>query len=216
MPALDLVVPPACTGCGRLGSLVCGPCRTSFRPPRDPGDAFLIANPGAVVGDALTLALAAFAYEGVLRRCLARLKYVGARRVAATLADAGLPTLERLVTICGRVPVAAVPAHPDRLSERGYNQAALLADALAARTRLSRIEPLVRRRSTERQHRLDRAARVRNLESAFAVAVGTRPPPALILVDDILTTSATLEACARVMRRHGTDRVYGFVIAREV
>jgi ComF family protein len=216
MTVLDLVVPPACSGCGQWGALVCDGCRRSFTPPGRNDDAFLMANPGAVVGEALTLAAAALTYDGPLRRCLARLKYVGTRRVATTLADAARPAFDRLLAISGRVPIAAVPAHPERLGERGYNQAALLADALASRADLQRIDPLVRRRSTERQHRLDRAARLRNLESAFAVASGARVPTALIVVDDILTTSATLEACARVLRRHGAELVYGFAIAREV
>jgi predicted amidophosphoribosyltransferase len=75
---------------------------------------------------------------------------------------------------------------------------------------------LVRERATTQQHRLDRAARLRNLREAFAIRPGARPPPVAILVDDILTTSATLEACAAVLRDAGTSRVLGFAVAREV
>ena len=74
----------------------------------------------------------------------------------------------------------------------------------------------LRQRATSQQHRLDRAARLRNLRDAFAVLADARPPPVAILVDDILTTSATLEACAAVLRAAGTTRVLGFAVAREV
>ena len=67
-----------------------------------------------------------------------------------------------------------------------------------------------------RQHGLGRTARLHNLRGAFTLRHEARPPPAVILVDDILTTSATLEACAVVLRAAGATSVYGFAIAREV
>jgi predicted amidophosphoribosyltransferase len=75
---------------------------------------------------------------------------------------------------------------------------------------------LERRRPTKQQHRLDRAARLRNLREAFGVKPGRAPPAAAILVDDILTTSATMEACASALREAGSVRVLGFAIAREL
>ena len=63
---------------------------------------------------------------------------------------------------------------------------------------------------------LDRAARLRNLRDAFALQPAARPPPTAILVDDILTTSATLEACASILRAHGAARVVGMTIACEI
>lgn len=216
MALVDLLLPPACAGCGAYGAVVCAACRASFAPPARPADAFLATEAGSVVGEALTLATAAFAYDGALRRCLARLKYAGARRVARVLAEAAAPSFERLLRVAGRAPVTAVPAHPDRARERGYDQAAALADELAAHARLPRVDLLERRRATERQHRLDRAARLRNLDGAFELRLVARAPPTVVVVDDILTTSATLEACARVLARHGAERIYGFAIAREV
>jgi predicted amidophosphoribosyltransferase len=104
----------------------------------------------------------------------------------------------------------------ERQRQRGYNQAALLAAELG-RLRAIRLAPVLgRRRSTAQQHRLDRAARLRNLRDAFVMLPQARPPPVAILIDDILTTSATLEACAGALRRAGSVRVYGFSIAREV
>lgn len=169
-----------------------------------------------MVGESFEVAAAAFAYQGPLRRALQRMKYVGARKVASPLAEAAVPALGRLVAISGRVPLTPIPLHPERERVRGYNQAALLADALGRATQLPRSDLLLRTRGTTRQHHLDRAGRLRNLRGAFAVAPTARPPPAVILVDDILTTSATLDACASVLLEAGCERVFGFTIAREL
>ncbi len=179
-------------------------------------DRFFAPDAGVVIGDALELALAAFAYEGVLRRTLQRLKYGGAARMAVPLAEASVPALGTLLAISGNVALVPVPVHVVRLRERGYNQAGLLAAELGKRARLPVADILARPRPTTKQHRLDRAGRLRNLRDAFALSAEARPPPAAILVDDILTTSATLEACASVLRAAGTRRVYGFAIGREV
>ena len=124
--------------------------------------------------------------------------------------------MARLVELAGTGPLIPVPVHPVRLRERGYNQAELLARHLSRASRLPLQNPLLRTRATTRQHRLDRAGRLRNLRGAFEVKPGTRAPPLAILVDDILTTSATLEACAAVLRAAGSQHVVGLAIAREV
>jgi len=216
MALLDVLLPPSCAGCGRYGSLLCAACRATFRSASPAAAVFVQADPGIVTGEALTLAVAAFRYEGPLRRTLARLKYGGAPRLAGPLARAALPDLQRLLDLSGPAPLVPVPVHRDRLRQRGYNQARLLADAFAQATDLPVVDCLVRERATVRQHGLDRARRLANLRAAFGLRRGARPPPSVILVDDILTTAATLEACAAVLVEAGATIVYGFAIGREV
>ena len=168
------------------------------------------------MGEALTLALAAFRYEAAVRAALQRLKYGASARLARPLALAARPAFERLLSVSGQLPLVPVPVHPERRRERGYNQAALLANWLGGSAGLPTCELLVRTRATTKQHRLDRAGRLRNLRGAFRLVEGARLPPGVILVDDILTTSATLEACATVLRDAGCATVYGFALAREV
>lgn len=213
MALLDLLLPPACAGCGAPGALVCRVCLARFRPPSAANARFVTAESGTVVGDALLLAVAAFAYEGPLRRALAAVKYGGAARVARQLADASRPALAELQRVSGPATLVPVPLHLERLRTRGYNQAELVSRALASRESPTR-NSLRRVRPTTRQHRLDRMARLQNMRGAFE-SVGP-VPTAVILVDDILTTAATLEACAAVLRAAGTEAVYGFAIAREV
>ncbi len=215
MRLLDLLLPPACAGCGTSGALLCPACRRLLLPPSDARDRFVAPDAGVIVGDALLVALAAFAYEGPMRRALAALKYTGASRLAPILAELAVLTLDRLVAIAGPgVALVPIPLHRERLADRGYNQAALLADSLARRRRLRVVPALERVRPTTKQHRLNRAARLANLRGAFRVT--GRAPPIVVLVDDIITTTATLEACATVLREAGTEAVYGIGVAREV
>ncbi len=213
---MELLLPPACAGCGRYGAVLCVTCLAGMRPARTPKDRFTGADPGVVVGEALELAIAAFVHEGAARRALQRLKYGGAAALAAPLARQALPALTDLLAMLdGDVALVPVPVHPERQRQRGYNQAALLAGELASRVGLPVRDILVRTRPTARQHGLNRAARLHNLRGAFGLA---EPPPrgTAVLVDDILTTSATLEACADVLRAGGATRVVGFALAREV
>lgn len=216
MGVLDLLLPPACAGCGRFGHLVCNDCLAGFRAATAPDDRFMAPDPGTIVGDALALAIAAFTHDGNLRRALQRLKYGGNAGIAVPLARAAAPALEALTRVCGPLPLIPVPVHTARLRQRGYNQAGLLANALGAVAGLPVLDILERRRETARQHGLGKAARLHNLRGAFALRDGARIPSRLILVDDILTTSATLECCAQVLRDAGAAAVYGFAIAREV
>jgi len=159
--------------------------------------------------------VAVFAYEGALRRVLSRLKYGGAAVLARPLAEAAAP---HLAAVAGLLPggvLVPVPVHAARLRQRGYNQAALIAQHLSPILGLPVAQVLVRLRPTQQQHRLNRAERLRNLRLAFNVDQGSRAPPEAILVDDILTTSATLEACAAALRRGGSTRVVGVTVARE-
>jgi ComF family protein len=216
MALIDVLLPPSCAGCGRYGSLLCDVCRASFRSASPAAVTFVQADPSVVIGDALTMAVAAFRYEGSLRRTLQRLKYGGAARLARPLASAAAPALTKLRDLTGPLPLVPIPVHRVRQRERGYNQAELIAKSLGRECGLPVLELLVRDRVTTKQHRLDRAGRLRNLRGAFALAAGARPPPAVIQVDDILTTSATLEACAATLVAAGCSSVYGFALAREV
>lgn len=214
VPLLDLLLPPACSGCGARGSVLCAVCLGRVKPAASEADRFVVADAGVIVGDALAVAIAACAYDGPLRKALAALKYTGVRRVAAPLADLALPALTRVRAIAGKAALVPVPIHAERRAARGYNQAELLAAELARRSGLPVADPLARTHATTKQHRLNRTARLANLRGAFVVR--GRVPRTVILVDDIVTTSATLEACAVVLRDAGCEAVYGVSVAREV
>jgi len=112
--------------------------------------------------------------------------------------------------------IVPVPLHPARLAERGFNQAELLAAPCASHWGLPLLtRTLVRARATRPQTELDGAARRDNVAGAFRVS---RPADVagrrLLLVDDVLTTGATVAAAARVLRQHGAREVGVLVLAR--
>ena len=108
-----------------------------------------------------------------------------------------------------------VPLHHRRLRQRGYDQALELARPLARALDLPLLAGhLQRHRATVPQSELDAAARRRNVRGAFGVADGTALPRHVALVDDVMTTGATLAEAARALRRAGVSRVDLWVAAR--
>ena len=204
---LDLILPPACAACGRAGAGVCRACVASFTPPKL-GE-FVTVDAGVALGDALTLGVGAFAFDGALRRALGRLKYAGAARTSEPLAAVASPAFRRLLAIAGPgACLVPVPLHAKRRRERGYNQAELLARALGRTTGVSVTDVLERREATERQHSLDRAARLRNLRGAIRV---TGEPPSRACRSSSTTSSPrrrpwrhVRRCCATRARRSST------------
>ncbi len=161
---------------------------------------------------------AAGPYEGALRRLVHAFKYEQRHGLA--------PSLGRLMRqsgaemLAGADCVVAVPLHPRRQRARGFNQAA----ELAARLGPPVVGALRRTRATAPQADLPAGQRRRNVRGAFAPArrLGTRSRRAavegacVVLVDDVTTTGATLDACARVLRRAGAREVRALTLARVV
>jgi ComF family protein len=155
---------------------------------------------------------AVFVYGFPLDRLVPRLKFhndLAAGRLLSGLMAEALGALPRPAAL---VPV---PLHDTRLGRRGYDQALELAAPLARRLRIPLLaDVLLRTRATAPQSELDAVARQRNLQRAFAVRANAALPDHIVLVDDVMTTGATLEAAARTLRRAGVSRVDAWVCAR--
>jgi hypothetical protein len=144
------------------------------------------------------------------RPCRARRQVPRPSRGGVSLGAA----LGSLVPLPAGTLVVPVPLHPTRLRERGYDQAALLAHACARAAGLPlAVRGLVRRRDTPAQARLDASARRKNLAGAF-VAPAPLARPTVALVDDVLTTGATAEACARALRAADVERIVVLTVGR--
>ena len=160
----------------------------------------------------LTETHATFVYGFPLDRLVPRFKFhndlVAGRLLSELMAQGlrGLPKPEALVP---------VPLHDSRLRQRGYDQALQLAKPLARALQVTLLpQLLVRTRATAPQSELDADARQRNLRRAFEVRAGATLPDHVALVDDVMTTGATLEAAAQCLRRAGVVRVDAWVCAR--
>ncbi|MBI3400245.1 MAG: ComF family protein [Acidobacteria bacterium] len=152
------------------------------------------------------------AYDGALRAIIHAFKYEGRRSLAAPLAE--MMRVRGADILDGATCGVAVPLHPSRRRHRGFNQAA----DLAARLPLPRVAALARTRATPTQTGLPAARRHGNVRDAFRVTrAGRRLAGAIVvLVDDVSTTGATLEACARALKAAGVREVRALTAARVV
>lgn len=230
---LDLLLPPRCAGCRRTVARDATLCRACDRELLriEPGACTLCqeqacAKPGgrcaacAVAHGPLAACCAAAYFEGAAARWVKRFKYPalalrgldpGAEAVALALLR------EALARMPGTPPdaIVPVPLHPVRIRARGFQPAAVLAahasDALGVPL-LPRL--LARTRDTPSQTGKGRAERRRNVAGCFAAASGRPLPHHVWLVDDVVTTAATLGEAARVLRRAGVRRVAAVCLAR--
>ena len=220
----DALLPQRCIVCGRFGAALHTHCLDALpraEPPRCPR-CWAPRRGGSGTCERCAAAPPAFEalrtpyrFAGLARRALLEAKFRGGGGVTALLEPLGQAAAETVAPAWRLEAVTALPLHAARRRLRGFDQAELLARAVAAALDVPLRTDLLRRvRTTEAQATLDAAQRARNVAGAFAAAPGD-PPASLLLVDDVTTTGATLEAAARALRGAGVERVYALAIARE-
>jgi len=154
-----------------------------------------------------------FEYRDEMRKAVLRFKYSGRAEYTAFFARSIAVYAGRKVKIWKPDVIVPVPLHPSRMRKRGYNQAALIAEALSGEFDIPYDEKLIKRtRRTRRQMELDSEQRSRNISGAFSCAKNRPVPGTVLLTDDILTTGSTLDACAEELKKAGAELVYALCL----
>ncbi|WP_322819372.1 ComF family protein [Tepidiforma sp.] len=213
--AVDLIFPLRCAGCGAFDTPLCAHCEASLTPAVGPGRC---ANctarwsgpefcPRCYNWNELAGARALYEHEGAARALVHRLKYQRYRALAPLLA-------QRLAPAAANLPVdgwVAVPLHPSRQRHRGFNQAELL-------LRLAALPPapvtLHRTRNTGSQIGRTAAQRAASLAGAFTVQGPPLENLSIGILDDVITSGATIRECARVLLHHGAREVWALAVTR--
>jgi ComF family protein len=234
--AVELVYPRNCQIClvaiNRPGAIgyVCASCLSTVKPIRAPFcQRCGLPFPGELLGEfecsncrdkhyAFQRAIAAVSTANVMRECIHRFKYQRQMWFGPLLAhyliQGGLEHFD-WGEINGVVPV---PLHPRKLREREFNQADYLADALSRAFKVPALKKGLRRvRDTGTQTRLDAAERASNMRGAFTIRRAEQfRSKRLVVVDDVFTTGATTNECARILIAAGASAVSVLTVAREV
>jgi ComF family protein len=222
-PLLDLIFPPRCVYCGRLGAYLCETCQAEAQRI-GPDVCIRCGNPLTTRGichrcrqdppDPIRAIRGVFFYNGPIAQSIRGLKYHGVRALAPILAEHLVAYIqEHPIPIDGLVPV---PLHPAKLAQRGFNQSELLADSITQTLGIPlRTDLLKRTRHTRPQAQLDRKQRLQNVAGAFSPCDGVSlHGETLLLIDDVATTGATLRACAQTLRQMGAGDIWALTVAR--
>ena len=206
---LDLLYPPRCPFCRRIlhssNELLCQDCLRSFASIPASGYRREIPN--------IRCVLAPFSYEGAVRESLHRYKFSGVTAYARTYAEFIGKCIDENRFSCDII--TWVPLSRKRLRKRGYDQARLIADELAKRQGLKSM-PLLKKTIDTKPQSLTGSEEKRKANASGAYACPDTAAVAgkrILLVDDIVTTGATLSECAKILKAAGAAEVIGAAAA---
>lgn len=221
---LDLVLPRFCVGCLAEGSWLCHTCLGIIQIPREqlcpfcetvtPAGRICENHYGAALSGCLT---AGYYHDPILREALHRYKYEYAEDLAAPLSTHFALIAQKFHTILPRQAlVIPIPLATFKLRKRGFNQTLALAKAAANILALPFAPAILKRiRNTPPQAQLGNVKRQTNLQGAFRVNNSSNiHGRSILLIDDVLTTGATMEAAAQALQTAGAQEIFGLVLAR--
>jgi len=224
---IDLLFPKHCTSCGKEGTFLCQDCFSLVEP--NPYQYCLCAKPQRVMGKGKCgrcrnrylsgLYSAATFKQEILKNCIHKFKY------SPYLKDLAYPLAYLIIlhfeTLKKKLPpdsiLVPVPLFPKKERERGFNQSEEISKIISRAWQIELASGnLVKIKNTAAQAGLSKEKRGENLQGAFQLKNGSAVKGKTIyLVDDVYTTGATMEECARTLKEAGANQVWGITAARE-
>ncbi|MBA3065982.1 ComF family protein [bacterium] len=204
---VNFIFPPRCAGCGALlplssRELICPECLAEASGSDMPAVEYSHCR---LISSAL--------YEGSAKNLIKEMKFRNTRSCAKILARVMTDSFIKHSSGFSPEIIIPVPLHKSRKNERGYNQSALIAKSIA---RLLKIpfsaSKLQRTRNTPSQRGLHPAERIKNVKGAFIVS--GKVPQAVLLIDDVATTGATINECAATLKSAGAKRVVALTFSK--
>lgn len=220
---LDFIYPPMCAACTvRLdedrdsGSILCGSCAQNLEECKE-----LLIHEGKsdfphLCGELYVDGIySVWKFSPILEMLIHRMKYTHAPGTARFLGQQMAPRIQSVVSMREQATMMPVPLHPVRKRERGYNQSDQLARGIATRIPVGlEVGGLRRKKRTPSQTHLSSEHRRQNVQDAFIWHHNREMPDTVILVDDVVTTGATVNECARVLKQEGAKVVLGLCCLR--
>ncbi len=215
--------PAECANCGKEANWLCTACTLESYAIKAPTCPFCDrlsplgkACPKCKRTHKLTGNRALWYYKGPVVELIHKYKY---NRVAAA-SEWVTPQLEKLfnelpLAIDSKLIITSVPSNPERLAKRGYNQSEIIAQALATAHNLPYL-PLLMRTNAQSQTQLSRKERIASVQNQYSL-IGKRDIAGchIVIVDDVITTGATLNICATLLKSAGAKQVWGLTIAKD-
>lgn len=214
---LDVILPRSCLSCGKEGRYICEKC-----------DLFLSEVPGLFRQEGLEELISAWGYDGLIKDIILRVKYDGMFDAIDELVEKALAirepyipegtimasTIYRAPSTGGLPAITFVPMFKKKERQRGFNQAELMAKKIGKMTGRKVLPLLEKVKDTPSQTKLNKAERAANVKDSFRRKELSSFGDSVLLVDDVWTSGATMRECARVLRKSGVKRVFGFTLAR--
>ncbi len=231
MNFLDVIFPKKCINCGKGGSYVCDKCQVGLWEEEQicPGcrraSQYGLRHTFCRHKSALEGLTCLWAYEGVARKLITKGKYgryyFDYLRELTSLSVDQLDSrveLSYLLNFLKLKPtIVPVPLWPEKERKRGFNQAEIIGKEFAARHKLTSGHLLIRVKDTQQQVGRSREERLKAMDGAFQFKIYNlkfKIPEAVLLVDDVWTTGATMNECAKTLKKAGVESVWGLVLAR--
>ena len=218
---LDIIFPAKCVICGKLDALFCDSCRSKivFQKKQNCPFCSRLMPRGRVCANCrhksyLTGVMVVAHFEEPLKSVIYEYKYNFVKALSSDLAEVSWPYLDDLGE---RFLLTFVPSDKKRFLWRGYNQAEEVANLLAKTSSgVLRKDLIFRRKFKVPQAALSKKERLKNVRGAFVVnkkadVEGKR----VVIVDDLIMTGSTLNACAKELKKHGAKEIWGFVLAKQ-
>ncbi len=195
----QLLFPEHCSVCGRPGSALCGACISQLPPaPRLPAPD-----------------IALYHYRTrIVWKAIWELKYYRKSEVARALARAAVPRITALLADHKTIALVPIPGSPKRFRERGYNQSALLALWWCKHIKHARVQHLLyKSRFTLPQARCGKHERLTNVKDSMRCTRALDPHTTYIIIDDVITTGATIAEARRALTERGAQRIIALALA---